>query len=565
MDYTWFCRVGERQVGPLTLNQVRRMAARGDLKLTSLIRRSDVTSWTEAGQIPDLWPRAAALPPEPVAPPPDVSPPPVAPVVVRPATVRGATPRAAHQVVPPPPPAVVPSSPAPPPVASFATPLATSPRAIPVRPTPIPVGTTLTGKPVGVPGTDAAATPAPTKAQERRQQARRKLYLLCGAAGGIAALAIVLGIVVSSFNNSPPASVADNSTISPPTGPAEAVPAAPASPATATAVVAPGAGASSPAPTTAAPARPPAASVSAPPPKSAEPASAQAATLQHILRTTAPWRDASSVTGVSTRSSRLQITGVWFAPLAVGGPEAADASEAANAADAAKKDAPSRDGNAPTDTKGPQVVCVELHISNPDKSEVPLSYTSWNLSGKAAQPPVVLVDSTNQPLTLIPVSKYPDRARQDKAVRMQPGHGVTDLLVFEAPTGDFEHLRLALRLSALGQGDKYLGFQLPKEMIAAAKPMEVADAPGEGKRSGARSALASKAGGSATPEAEVMPAEDAAPEVATPTRKEETILDLKRQIEEAAQEEKAAKDRERKKRAEEDKKKGDEEQADPSS
>ncbi|MFM7073066.1 MAG: GYF domain-containing protein, partial [Planctomycetota bacterium] len=62
MDIAWFCRVGERQVGPISFDQLRRMAARGDLKLTSLIRRADINSWIEAGQIPELWPRAEALP-----------------------------------------------------------------------------------------------------------------------------------------------------------------------------------------------------------------------------------------------------------------------------------------------------------------------------------------------------------------------------------------------------------------------------------------------------------------------------------------------------------------------
>ncbi|HND54700.1 MAG TPA: DUF4339 domain-containing protein, partial [Pirellulaceae bacterium] len=63
MQATWYCRIGDRQYGPISVAQLQRLAARGDLTPTCLVRRSDETTWYEASRVGGLWARATPLPP----------------------------------------------------------------------------------------------------------------------------------------------------------------------------------------------------------------------------------------------------------------------------------------------------------------------------------------------------------------------------------------------------------------------------------------------------------------------------------------------------------------------
>ena len=258
---------------------------------------------------------------------------------------------------------------------------------------------------------------------------------------------------------------------------------------------------------------------------------------QRVLKSIAPWRDASSIAGVSTKTSRLQITGAWL-----GGKEN-------------------------------KVVCVELQVSCLPQGQTPMNYNSWNLTGGGgANPSVILTDAAGKPLPLVSVEKWSDPARQTSAVRLAPGQSVGDLLTFEAPAGEYEHLQLVLKLTALGQGERYLGFRLPKDMIAPERPRDAVAAGGQRqpvRRAGgdaggeeemkndaavaAEKSEKSKDGEGATKEAvkdlakamakdgEGAEAKPAAPKPAG----EETILDLRKQIEESVKASKAEKAKQR--------------------
>ena len=661
MDLAWYCRVGERQVGPISMDQLRRMAARGDLKLTSLVRRQDVNSWIEAGQLPELWPRAEALPPEPgMAPGPGgprpagpipVVPRAAGPVPVAPAASGPVIPRAipvpapgpgqnsgpasvpGHGLAPSPRPVAMPIGPQPVPVGRGPVPVPVSRGSVPVGPVPVgpvPVGPVPVGPvPVG-PQSAALGSDRQAKAEQRRREARKKLYLLIGGTGGLILLLGVIGVVMSAGRN-PNSEAGSGAQVA-----ANAVDAAATNPVASGST---GGAVSSPVPATSTASAPPtapgglvppAASVGAAVAKSVPAASAPAvravpavpaaakgkmtenvaarssAAIEQILRTTQPWRNLSSVNSVSSRQSRVQITGVWFAPLSSGAKAVGSGNTAKTPASSTNAGATNAGGNAavagpavdvvaellkgsqavspkpdagaagaagavaaaapdvveaaaptpaPGNLSGPRVVCVEVRVTNPDQSGAPLNYLSWNQTpAKAGSPPVVLVDSTKQPLPLVPKAKFSDPARRETPLRLAPGQGVTDLLVFEAPAGEFEHLRLALRLSAMGQGDRYLGFEVPREMVADSRPEELVESVPSRGGTGAAGGTA-RAGAAGRPANEPGDDPAAMPPPGPPMPREETILDLKKQIEDAAKKTKAEKAMELKKRDEEDRKK----------
>ncbi|MFM7846207.1 MAG: hypothetical protein ACKPEY_18525 [Planctomycetota bacterium] len=145
---------------------------------------------------------------------------------------------------------------------------------------------------------------------------------------------------------------------------------------------------------------------------------------------------------------RLQVTGMWFAGVA--GAEVG--------------------GNAGR----PRAVCAEVRISCLPTAESAFVYNSWNSTGSDGKSPsILLVESSGTVHSLIPTSQWSDPARQTAPVKLQPGQSVDDLLVFTAPADEsIEHVRLALKMSNLGQGERYLGLQFPRELIAASKPLD---------------------------------------------------------------------------------------------
>jgi hypothetical protein len=597
-ELTWYCRVGEQQIGPLTLQQLRRLAAKGELKLTSLVRRSDVASWTEAGQIPDLWPRAAALPPDPT----DATARPIAPPIALPIRAPQSPPAAQSRPLAPPNasrPQTVPAQAVPaqavqpvqphvaPPPQALPSGIPLAPGQVPASPPTFPVGARFPGSPVvrpanaPVPVMPAASQRDPaegpkTKQQLRREQARRKLLILLSIAGGFLLVLIFTAIFVATRSSKP--TVASNSTPSPDAAAANtAVTATTAPPA----VASPSIPAISPASATST--SPPASAPSMPSgisetgttvarssasPAAPSPTMPSGLEFDSLVASVRPWRTTNSV---SSPTARIQWVGAWLAsakpnPTQTGGgqtpptvvDDAAPSSAVPSPPDTTPPDTTPPDatppGAKPADTtpssvvSAPRYLCVELRVTVPERAAAPLNYSGWNtLSAKASLPTAFLVDPASKPLAFVPPSQFADASRQTKAIKIKPGQAVTDLLVFAAPTGDFEHVRLGLKMSVFGQGDRYLGFHLTRDAIANERPVELADSPTTRARPTAAVAAQEEMAG----DAPSTPATEASPK---PPR-EETILDLKKQIEEMAKETKAAKDRERKKQEEEEKKK----------
>lgn len=262
------------------------------------------------------------------------------------------------------------------------------------------------------------------------------------------------------------------------------------------------------------------------------------------------WRDVASVRAVTSTSARIQFAGAWFS--------------------------------------GKQV-CVEIRVTNPQRMGEPLLYTSWNMGADNPTNPTAVMAAAmgkdvGAPLRFVPVGKPARQAakaaeraadasqepagdesgadesgpaaasganeRQAKLVRVGTGQTVADVLEFAAPEGEFDHLQLALRLSAIGQGDRYLGFRIPKEMIASEKPVDVVESAGSPRRPDAGSTADAAAGNS--PPA-MTPGTEPAPTTTEP--KEETIGDLKKQIEQEFKKTKEEKDKARREQQEREKQK----------
>ncbi len=117
------------------------------------------------------------------------------------------------------------------------------------------------------------------------------------------------------------------------------------------------------------------------------------------------------------------------------------------------------------------VLCVEISVVNTSQ-DTALNYTSSNLGEHA-----VLVGEDDSALEQLPLSVLPQDRRQTATIR--PGETFKDVLVFAAPTGDYDVLKLALPLASLGRTGHY-GFDLPKVMIGAQRkvPAEAVAATG---------------------------------------------------------------------------------------
>lgn len=96
MDADWFCQMGGRDYGPLNLEQIRRMVARGQVTPESLVRQGKGGSWVPATQVSGLFVTpvarvvgsAANVPAVPLAPPAPVANAPATPISVPPVPAR---------------------------------------------------------------------------------------------------------------------------------------------------------------------------------------------------------------------------------------------------------------------------------------------------------------------------------------------------------------------------------------------------------------------------------------------------------------------------------------------
>ena len=60
MSADWFCKIGEKKVGPLNGQQLKTIVAKGQLKPEHLVRRGSEGPWVPAGRIKGLFPEGPA-------------------------------------------------------------------------------------------------------------------------------------------------------------------------------------------------------------------------------------------------------------------------------------------------------------------------------------------------------------------------------------------------------------------------------------------------------------------------------------------------------------------------
>lgn len=109
----------------------------------------------------------------------------------------------------------------------------------------------------------------------------------------------------------------------------------------------------------------------------------------------------------------------------------------------------------------PDRVFIRVQVTNlaPDS----MTYVSFNGADAA-----VLADSNGDLCRLLPPAETPEATRIDTQV-LPPGESVSDLLIFEAPKGEFESLRVLVPLTAVGKAN-YLGFTITAEQLGFADP-----------------------------------------------------------------------------------------------
>jgi hypothetical protein len=65
----WFCRIAGREIGPLSSEQLKTMAANGQILPNDRVRQGATANWTPADDVEGLFPARAELPPPGVKPP----------------------------------------------------------------------------------------------------------------------------------------------------------------------------------------------------------------------------------------------------------------------------------------------------------------------------------------------------------------------------------------------------------------------------------------------------------------------------------------------------------------
>ena len=112
---------------------------------------------------------------------------------------------------------------------------------------------------------------------------------------------------------------------------------------------------------------------------------------------------------------------------------------------------------------GGPVVLVEVTVAN--LSSKPVEFQSWSRGGQASEElQAVMIDDRGNlcpPVNNLG-SKVDALLAEDEVLESR--ESVTDLLIFEAPAGSPEYVRLALPYAAVGR-EGYIGFEIPREML----------------------------------------------------------------------------------------------------
>jgi len=509
---SWYCLIDDQEYGPYSSEQVQSLIQEGRLTREHFVRPSTDNEWTAAVELPGLFPSEP-----PKATPVEVAPPKATPL--RPA-----------------PPKATPVEPA----APEATPVkAPAPKAIPVEATPPKATPVEAAPPKATPVTPAAPKASPVKAAAPKATPvkpatpkRRASEAATPKAGPAQTPPPAAAKPAAATATAKPA------TAKPATAASEEPPVPKAMPVAAKVVtpvatpVAPAAGTAS-----APPPAPPTAPPLAPPPVPAVPAGEPSRAAARVGRKSKNQQYvvvgglavafialAGIVVGVLGRSPGTQSDKHDVAPstadssttdaAAIGDAEADPNAEAdpivvepvAKQAAADRKpvlpridrwlDASRKKGILraattmvrfqvvsawldPSDT-APENLTVEVNVTNASSSGS-LDFRGWTAArDKISKDTVVLVDDKGDPLTLASVASRAGGPRRSSR-RLGPGESVTELLVFDKPSSDYQHLRLALPYAAIGRTG-YIGFEIPRVMVMdrppeAEKPQPVARQP----------------------------------------------------------------------------------------
>jgi len=133
---------------------------------------------------------------------------------------------------------------------------------------------------------------------------------------------------------------------------------------------------------------------------------------------------------------------------------------------------------AAAETKDPssfRYLFVQVSVKNASEDE-PLTYLGWNGDGETTQSKDArLLDQDGGKCLFVSHIESPRDDRQEEST-IAPQETLLDVLVFELPADGFEHLRLLLPTEAIGQS-KHLGYEIKKSDIAFGPPATSASPP----------------------------------------------------------------------------------------
>jgi hypothetical protein len=424
----WYCGVEGQQYGPFTWEQIRAMAAEGRIVSDSFVRREVDQQWFQAAQVPGLLPKAHAAAKKNGA----------ASSAIGKATSGRTSDSAAIPVA---------SQEAAKSSASIKRPKAVASHSSGGN----PVGSVPVGRPVGAPAVatnappasatvtpsavpafaiSVASPPAADSPGDQPEPAKKTSPLLIvGILGGAVALVGLIGIGVLVWSLTRPATTPQEQLASAFEQEMQGALQEMAKELEGNPQALPTLSQSVGIPTADSPA---ATAVAVP---------ASAAEAAKVLKAAGRWTDVSQLRAVALNKLRLSVGSVWLA-----------------ADEAGTRTAP---GDAAA-----RFVFVQLRLQN--LAPVPRKYKSWNATAGTS---VVLADQTDTVLSLVPASDTP-AAERLAIVDIQPGQSVIDTLVFTAPSGSIEKLKLALAKSALAENvqsktGSHFALEIPLEVLLA--------------------------------------------------------------------------------------------------
>lgn len=440
MKNHWYCHVEGQDYGPFTWEQLRAMAAEGRIVSSSNVRRDIDQQWFQAAQVPGLLPKAHAAGKKNGAGASAIG---KSPAAARNsdsglmAAVGGEASKSSAAIKRP---QKVASN------SSGNIPVGSVPVGQPVSAPPVVVKAAPAGVAVVQPAAPAfnfsvATTAPPAKADEQPEPAKKGMspLLVVGILGGVVALVALIGVGVLIYSLTRPAQSTEEQIASALEQEmqgaleemAQDLQSNPLSGVSPEGVaVLPDDQANSP-------------TDDLPPSTSATAPDALAKVLKSIPDSS--WKDVTQLRAIELNKLKLSVASAWLA-----------ADEAGTRVE-------------PAAGSAAKYVFIQLRVTN--VAPVVRKYKSWNVAGGTS---VALADQTSAVLGLIEPTATPAAGRLS-AVDLQPGQNVIDTLVFTAPSGSVEKLRLALAKSAFAENAKFktgshFALEIPLEVLLEGGP-----------------------------------------------------------------------------------------------